>query len=63
MIRVNIRIDRGQIVDRRMSFRGRAQYGQKYRGRLQYVNNYRNDLRREILEEHKIIEVKFYRWI
>ena len=31
--------------DRRMSFRGRAQYGQNYRGRLLYVNNYIHDFR------------------
>ena len=38
-----IRIDSG---DRRMSFRGRAQYRQNYRGRPQYIHNYRNDFRR-----------------
>ena len=37
---------RSNSGDRRMSFRGRAHYGQNYRGRLQYVNNYRNDFRK-----------------
>ena len=38
MIKIDIQIDtyRSTSGDRRMSFRGRAQYGQKYRGRLQY---------------------------
>ena len=34
---------RSNSGDRRMSFRGRAQYRQDYRGRSQYVDNYRND--------------------
>ena len=37
---------RSNSGDRRMSFRGRVQYGQNYRGRPQYVNNYRNGFRR-----------------
>ena len=31
---------RSNSGDRRMSFRGRAQYGQNYRGRSQYDENY-----------------------
>ena len=44
--------------DRRMSYRGRAQYGENSRGSLQYAHNYRSDLGEEFLEEHTIIEVK-----
>ena len=46
---------RSNSGDRRMSFGGRAQYGQNYRGRSQYV---KMTLGEEILEECKIIEVK-----
>ena len=34
------------IVDRRISFSGRIQYGQNYRGRPRYEQSYSNDVRR-----------------
>ena len=36
---------RANSGDRKMSYRGTAQYGQNYRGRLQYDQNYRSDSR------------------
>ena len=49
---------RSNSGDRRMSYRDRVKYGQKYRGRSQYDPNYKSDFRRGILEEHKIMEVR-----
>ena len=46
MIKIDIKRYRSNSGDRRISYRGRAQYGQNYRGRLQYVQNYRSDFRR-----------------
>ena len=37
---------RSNSGDKRMSYRGRAQYGQNYRGRSQYDQNYRSYFRR-----------------
>ena len=39
---------RSKSVDRRMSYTGRAYYGQNYRDRSQYDQNYRSDLRKGI---------------
>ena len=47
MIKMDIKIDTDQAMEIvRMSYKGRAWYGQNYRGRLQYDQNYRSDLRR-----------------
>ena len=37
---------RYRLNSRRISYRGRAQYGQNYRGRSQYDQNYRGDFRK-----------------
>ena len=56
-MKVIIRIDTDQIVkDRRISFPGKFQYRKNYRGRLLTI--IQMILGEEILEKHKIIEVK-----
>ena len=49
---------RSNSGDRRMSFGGRAQYGQNYRRRSQYVDNYRNYFRTGHFRAMHIIEVR-----
>ena len=47
IIKANIKIDTNlNSGERRMSYRGRAQYGQSYGGRWQYDHNYRSYIRR-----------------
>ena len=52
---------RSNSGDRRVSVRGRAQYGQNYRGRLQYVDNYRNDFRSGNFREMQNYRGQHYR--
>ena len=50
---------RSNSEDRRMPYRGWAQYGQNYRGRSQYDQNYRSDFRMKIERNAKLLRSEF----